>query len=1418
MAGSSPDAAFTTLDGELPLLLLPVRIETRLQLDRAPRRLLVRVVPDGVHADTHDPALEPGEVSLGEAFWRGAWADPTDRDAARGAAARVVARLGERRAAWTLEATRPVNWALRQTRSTAGNPRFPAHQPKRAAVPGLARLLPERFAVVGYQNRERVFVAFGAPVLGDLAVAPDFAALPGAAPRSIADLLAAQGVEWMRDFSAAVAAGMGLRIDLPATLHLEFGLDVLVCGACRGDPDDTAQALGDLLAARHWTHGVGFVRRGTATNTTDATVSGLAPSEPDVSALLDTALTLPPVPAGAAATPRTPLSRRTFGAAAASALGLPAGSILERVPLHDDAQLDLAAAMTAALWPATWGFVLRSLLGRAVTPDDIAWAHDLAIDAVRGGGTLPTFRIGVDPYGLLPVMLEGRGDRLQPILLDLLGFWDDALQRGAVAHLDPDATDLTGTRTESAPTLDEAAAALARILGATPNPGTFGLRAVEDDTGAIELRWLADVALLDVLLGPQLPDLQATLAAQLDAATTLEAQITVFENAIQSGGAEDGTGVGALWFAAHDGTATHQRRDAAQQALDRVQDTLLPDLYAHRDRAAPLLDLGVDRTAVTALITPSGEPTLFYASSAAGAPAPVTASSAGDDPATWLAALAAQAVDPSQTATGPGPHPPLLFQMLKRSLAVATAADAPALTDGLRTLAGAAADGRLPDPEADLELLVREVLGTCTHRIDAWLSAQASQRLAAMRARRPTGIGVGACGWVLNLRPASAESPTQGFIHAPSLDHAVAAGVLRSGWSALGDGVAVDVSSARARTASWVIGGLRDGQELPDLLGRALERRLHDAHLDDQVEPLRVAVLGATGRPGAPASAVVDGLVVARAWAGDDAVVTRTDEERAVAAALQRLVLAAGDEAGALRAVLTAHAAELDAVADATLLDAVYALVRGAPDQASATLGGDGEPPPQLEALRTPRSGQRITHRLLLAFDAPATASAGVAPDAIAEPAVDAWLAGLLPLERVVYGVSGEPRPRRLADAGLGPLELVEAAATGDGGALTARLSFAAARGRGDASPVAIDPMPTATAPDELPLGLFLAAARAVRAVLGSGRAATPADLAAAGDAADAVDGVDGADGVDAAAVAARAGALLASASTSAKQLRSALAGPTDELLDATGALAAWRIPGTPPDTGLAAAELADAAGAALAALDARVAAHDAVSGDDLRASLARIDALLPGALVVPPVAAADPAGLAASAASSATRLGGAGTAVAWLHQAGRVRDGARAAADAVDLAEAAGAPPFAPLLVQLPDHPEEGWAATSVPTADAAPRTCLLWLRPPDDWTHTSAVLVDGWTEVVPAREATTGIAVHFDGPSSKAPQALLLALQPAGGTWSLEAVLQLLLQTIDRTRQRAVAPEDLQGLGQYLPAAYLAANTDPGPAPSPA
>ena len=54
------------IDPQIPITLLPVRIETRFAGTAAAPRLLVRLYPDDVHIDHHDPRLTSGEVSAGE--------------------------------------------------------------------------------------------------------------------------------------------------------------------------------------------------------------------------------------------------------------------------------------------------------------------------------------------------------------------------------------------------------------------------------------------------------------------------------------------------------------------------------------------------------------------------------------------------------------------------------------------------------------------------------------------------------------------------------------------------------------------------------------------------------------------------------------------------------------------------------------------------------------------------------------------------------------------------------------------------------------------------------------------------------------------------------------------------------------------------------------------------------------------------------------------------------------------------------------------------------------------------------------------------------------------------------------------------------------------------------------------------------
>jgi hypothetical protein len=96
-----------------------------------------------------------------------------------------------------------------------------------------------------------------------------------------------------------------------------------------------------------------------------------------------------------------------------------------------------------------------------------------------------------------------------------------------------------------------------------------------------------------------------------------------------------------------------------------------------------------------------------------------------------------------------------------------------------------------------------------------------------------------------------------GFVHAPSLDHAATVAVLRSGHLTRfgrtsdpeADPLAIDLSSERARTAQYLLDGVRSGQTVAALLGYRFERALHERGLDVFIEPFRfIAPIVSTGR------------------------------------------------------------------------------------------------------------------------------------------------------------------------------------------------------------------------------------------------------------------------------------------------------------------------------------------------------------------------------------------------------------------------------------------------------------------------------------------------------------------------------------------------------------------------------------------
>ncbi|BCJ50652.1 hypothetical protein Asp14428_21270 [Actinoplanes sp. NBRC 14428] len=423
----------------------------------------------------------------------------------------------------------------------------------------------------------------------------------------------------------------------------------------------------------------------------------------------------------------------------------------------------------------------------------------------------------------------------------------------------------------------------------------------------------------------------------------------------------------------------------------------------------------------------------------------------------------------------------------------------------------AEAVGRLAAiPPVRLDQLLREHLDLCSHRLDAWVLGQAGERLEAMRDAAATGVHLGAFGWVEALTPNPAGSPetdvpaalrafdpspvfhdrhSQGFVHAPSVTHAVTAAVLRAGYVAQGDQqgrgrMAVNLSSRRVRTALALIDGVAAGNDLGSLLGYQLERDLHEAvqadgvALDDLIAPLRRAFPSAVPvDPASPATGdadrlVVDGLrviTVVRDWvrlsgggAGrllDDLVADNFARFPYGLTAPDRTALLPGrGEPDRLRAAAEAIdrlADTVDAVGDLVLAEGIHQIVQGNQVRAAAVLSalGEGRAPARPEIVDTPDEGTRVTHRVLLHLPVRDAAPEGwehapMTPRALAEPSLNHWLGGLLgPAGATRVAITG-PDGVRVADVslralGVQPIDLLAALHDGfDQGLaeLTARL------------------------------------------------------------------------------------------------------------------------------------------------------------------------------------------------------------------------------------------------------------------------------------------------------------------------------------------------------------------------------------------
>jgi hypothetical protein len=335
------------------------------------------------------------------------------------------------------------------------------------------------------------------------------------------------------------------------------------------------------------------------------------------------------------------------------------------------------------------------------------------------------------------------------------------------------------------------------------------------------------------------------------------------------------------------------------------------------------------------------------------------------------------------------------------------------------------------------------------------------------------GIYLGAYAWLEDVRPSNTrlqpvelpadlaaifagESPLEqdpangGYIHAPSLPHARTAAVLRSGYLANAtpanpQSLAVNLSSDRVRLALSMLEGIRNGQSLGALLGYRFERGLHDDHglaeVDKFIYPLRkafplVANAISTTENTDP-NVRIEALEARNVMDGRKLVMhVQSVGNPHYPFGVAGLPPATVDESAALDAELNGLLNIYDAIADLALAEGVHQAVQGNFDRIGATLDAysSGNFPPEPEVVHTPASGIELTHRVAVHFRPGLPTPHDATPRGMAEPALDAWLASVLPpLDKIgctvtwTDPIANQPRtePVALSDLGLRPIDVL---------------------------------------------------------------------------------------------------------------------------------------------------------------------------------------------------------------------------------------------------------------------------------------------------------------------------------------------------------------------------------------------------------
>ena len=370
-------------------------------------------------------------------------------------------------------------------------------------------------------------------------------------------------------------------------------------------------------------------------------------------------------------------------------------------------------------------------------------------------------------------------------------------------------------------------------------------------------------------------------------------------------------------------------------------------------------------------------------------------------------------------------------------------------------------------PVDELERLFAEHLDLCTYRFDAWQLGIANKRLNTMRKKNngSEGIYLGAFGILENLMPGGDRTVTtdvpdqlkendnklvytdddnEGFIHTPSLNHALSAAILRSGYMSnreagdLNNPMAVNLTSKRVRMALKLMQGIHNGQDTGALLGYQFERGLHENYLQQGIEldkfiydlrkkfplePDADSESDINANKERSTMNVVNGLKLlesVRNFLGESALMNADSlyelELQNNYQLREHLELPANISTNQLQAILKEideMANAFDALGDLLMSESVYHIAQGNYVRSAAVFAAlsEGRAPQEIQIINTPRSGHVLTQRLMLQLEsisgdglennqqqakAQHWQNIDLTPRSFAEPSLNKWLGEMI--------------------------------------------------------------------------------------------------------------------------------------------------------------------------------------------------------------------------------------------------------------------------------------------------------------------------------------------------------------------------------------------------------------------------------------